>query len=215
MPTRPQNGPSRARSAAGWPSVPLSWLGGFTGDPRAFREVDAGPSVERPMWAAVLGRRTRSCHLGRELRARKDKPPTGGRIPKTSFCAGLSRFSGLGWKCRPSDPRPSLPWRLGPRVCPGRGSDGPELHGTKPAPARRPLLGEELIEAPPSFPGPRDQRDVAGRHYLTKAEINARSFATHPMKRPRGWDSPFPESRYWGPQSSAARKPPAGDRGSA
>src|SRR5262249_35082172 len=32
---------------------------------------------------------------------------------------------------------------------------------------------QELIEAPPRFPKPRDQRDVAGRHYLTKAEINA------------------------------------------
>src|SRR5262245_41921417 len=31
---------------------------------------------------------------------------------------------------------------------------------------------QELIDAPPRFPTPRDQRDVAGRHYLTKAEIN-------------------------------------------
>jgi len=36
------------------------------------------------------------------------------------------------------------------------------------------------------FPGPRDQRDVAGRHDLTKPEINALSFATHKMGRPRG-----------------------------
>jgi hypothetical protein len=56
---------------------------------------------------------------------------------------------------------------------------------------------QELIEAPPRFPGPREQRDVAGRHYLTKAEINALYFATHQMKRPRGWDSPFPVGRYW------------------
>ena len=28
---------------------------------------------------------------------------------------------------------------------------------------------QELIDAPPRFPGPRDQRDVAGRHYLTVA----------------------------------------------
>jgi hypothetical protein len=39
-------------------------------------------------------------------------------------------------------------------------------------------------------------RDVAGRHYVTKAEINALYFATHQMKRPRGWDSPFPVGRH-------------------
>src|ERR1700749_2613150 len=54
-----------------------------------------------------------------------------------------------------------------------------------------------VIEALPLFPRPREQRDVAGRHYLTKAEINALYFATHQMKRPRGWDSPFPVGRYW------------------
>ena len=31
---------------------------------------------------------------------------------------------------------------------------------------------------------------MAGRHYLTKAEINALYFATHSMARPRGWDAP-------------------------
>jgi integrase len=56
---------------------------------------------------------------------------------------------------------------------------------------------QELIETPPRFPKPWDQRDVAGRHYLTKAEINALYFATHQMKRPRGWDSPIPVGRYW------------------
>ncbi len=50
---------------------------------------------------------------------------------------------------------------------------------------------------PPRFPGPRDQRDVAGRHYLTKAEINALYFATHAMGRLRGWDAPLPIGRYW------------------
>ena len=45
---------------------------------------------------------------------------------------------------------------------------------------------QELIDAPPRFPKPREQRDVAGRHYLTKAEINALFFATHAMGRPRG-----------------------------
>src|SRR5262249_12084646 len=56
---------------------------------------------------------------------------------------------------------------------------------------------QELIDTPPRFPKPRDQRDVAGRHYLTKAEINALYFATHQMKRPRGRDRPFPVGRYW------------------
>ena len=32
---------------------------------------------------------------------------------------------------------------------------------------------QEMIDTPPRFPKPREQRDVAGRHYLTKAEINA------------------------------------------
>jgi hypothetical protein len=45
---------------------------------------------------------------------------------------------------------------------------------------------QELIDAPPRFPKPREQRDVAGRHYLTKAEINDLYFATHSMPRPRG-----------------------------
>jgi hypothetical protein len=56
---------------------------------------------------------------------------------------------------------------------------------------------QELIDAPPRFPRPREQRDVAGRHYLTKAEINALYFATHKMPRPRGWKSPVPVGRYW------------------
>jgi integrase len=56
---------------------------------------------------------------------------------------------------------------------------------------------EELIETPPRFPKPREQRDVAGRHYLTKAEINALYFSTHKMQRPRGWDLPFSVGRYW------------------
>ena len=41
---------------------------------------------------------------------------------------------------------------------------------------------QDLIESPPRFPKPKEQRDVAGRHYLTKTEINALYFATHKMK---------------------------------
>lgn len=54
---------------------------------------------------------------------------------------------------------------------------------------------QELIDAPPRFPNPREQRDMAGRHYLSKAEINALYFATHMMERPRGWDNPFAVGR--------------------
>ena len=56
---------------------------------------------------------------------------------------------------------------------------------------------QDLIEVLPRFPKPREQRDVAGRHYLTKAEINALYFASHKMKRPRGWNLTIPVGRYW------------------
>jgi integrase len=56
---------------------------------------------------------------------------------------------------------------------------------------------QDLVETLPRFPKPREQRDAAGRHYLTKAEINALYFATHKMKRPRGWNLPIPAGRYW------------------
>src|SRR5262249_14252816 len=56
---------------------------------------------------------------------------------------------------------------------------------------------QELIEIPLRFPKKKDQLDVAGRHYLTKSEINALYFATHMMKRPRGWDLSIPVGRYW------------------
>ncbi|MFC1597330.1 hypothetical protein ACFL5Q_05250 [Planctomycetota bacterium] len=55
---------------------------------------------------------------------------------------------------------------------------------------------QDLIDTLPRFPKPREQRDVAGRHYLTKAEINALYFASHKMKRPRGWSLPIPLSRF-------------------
>ena len=56
---------------------------------------------------------------------------------------------------------------------------------------------QELIDAPPRFPQPRPQRDVAGRHNQTKPELNALYFATHHMRGPRGWAAPFPVGRYW------------------
>jgi len=56
---------------------------------------------------------------------------------------------------------------------------------------------QELIDSLPRFPKPRKQRDVAGRHYLTKPEINALYFGTHQMPRPRGWHHPFSVGAYW------------------
>lgn len=56
---------------------------------------------------------------------------------------------------------------------------------------------QDFVETLPQFPKARHQRDVAGRHYFTKAEINALYFATHKMKRPRGWRNPIPIGRYW------------------
>jgi hypothetical protein len=55
----------------------------------------------------------------------------------------------------------------------------------------------DIIDTLPRFPQPKHQRDVAGRHYLTKAEINALYFATHRMKRPRGWKSSNSIGKYW------------------
>ncbi|MHC4405592.1 MAG: hypothetical protein ACYTG0_38595, partial [Planctomycetota bacterium] len=55
----------------------------------------------------------------------------------------------------------------------------------------------DMVEVLLRFPKPRPQRGVAGRHYLTKAEINALYFATHQMKRPRGWDHPIPVGCFW------------------
>lgn len=51
----------------------------------------------------------------------------------------------------------------------------------------------DLIEVPPHFPKPVPHREVAGRHYLTKWEINALRFATHQMTRPKGWQEPMPD----------------------
>jgi hypothetical protein len=56
---------------------------------------------------------------------------------------------------------------------------------------------QDLLDALPGFPKARPHRAVAGRHYLTKEEINALYFATHRMKRPKGWNHPFPVGRFW------------------
>ncbi len=55
----------------------------------------------------------------------------------------------------------------------------------------------DIVETLPRFPKPGPQRDVAGRHYLTKEEINSLYFATHQLRSPRGWNLPVPIGRYW------------------
>jgi len=58
-------------------------------------------------------------------------------------------------------------------------------------------LGARSNRLAAAIPKARPQRDVAGLHYLTKVEINAIYFATHQMKRPRGWDASITVGRYW------------------
>lgn len=53
----------------------------------------------------------------------------------------------------------------------------------------------DLVDALPRFPRLKPQRDGAGRHYLTKPELNALYFATHKMRRPRGWNDPWQDVR--------------------
>ena len=56
---------------------------------------------------------------------------------------------------------------------------------------------QDLIESVPRLPKPRSQRDVAGRHYLTKSELNALYFATYALPHSRGWNHPYPVGNYW------------------
>jgi len=56
---------------------------------------------------------------------------------------------------------------------------------------------QDYVEKLPRFPKPKPQRDVAGRHYLTKPDLNALYFATHQLPRPRGWNQPLTVGHYW------------------
>ena len=47
---------------------------------------------------------------------------------------------------------------------------------------------QDYLENLQRLPKPRPQRDVAGRHYPTKADLNAHYFATYSLSRPRGWE---------------------------
>jgi site-specific recombinase XerD len=55
----------------------------------------------------------------------------------------------------------------------------------------------DFVAKPPQFPQPKPQRDVAGRHYLTKPDLNALYFATYQLKRPRGWKQPLTVGHHW------------------
>jgi hypothetical protein len=57
---------------------------------------------------------------------------------------------------------------------------------------------QELINTLPRFPMPREQRDVAGRHYLTKAEKKEPGDAKHRLRASAAlalYDQPFQHDR--------------------
>lgn len=56
---------------------------------------------------------------------------------------------------------------------------------------------QDYLAKLPRFPSPKPQRDVAGRHYLTKPDLNALYFATYQLSKPRGWKQPFTVGHYW------------------
>lgn len=56
---------------------------------------------------------------------------------------------------------------------------------------------QDYVEKLPRFPQPMPQRDVAGRHYLTKSDLDSLYFATFQLPRPRGWKRPFTVGHYW------------------
>lgn len=56
---------------------------------------------------------------------------------------------------------------------------------------------QDFIDKLPRFPKPKLQRDVAGRHYLTKSDLNSLYFATYQLPRPRGWKHSLTVGHYW------------------
>ena len=92
-----------------------------------------------------------------------------------------------------SHPREFLDW-----VSEKAASDGGSNAGRTANKARENLRAilswaweQDYVEKLPRFPKPKPQRDEAGRHYLTKSDLNAPYFATYELKRPRGWKQPF------------------------
>jgi hypothetical protein len=56
---------------------------------------------------------------------------------------------------------------------------------------------QDIVEALPRFPKAREARQIAGRHYFTKPEINALYFATFELEQPVRWSHSFTIGRYW------------------
>ena len=50
---------------------------------------------------------------------------------------------------------------------------------------------QDYVAKLPRFTSPKPQRDVAGRHYLTKPDLNALYSATYQLPQLRGWKQPF------------------------
>ncbi len=73
---------------------------------------------------------------------------------------------------------------------------------------------QDFLEKLPRFPKPKPQRDVAGRHYLTKADLNALYFATYELERPRGWKQPLTVGHYGGTSVWCPEPPNGQSKGS-
>lgn len=56
---------------------------------------------------------------------------------------------------------------------------------------------QDILQSLPRFPKPKPQRDVAGRHYLTKSDLNALYFATFQLEQPRGWRQSLTVGHFW------------------
>ena len=82
-----------------------------------------------------------------------------------------------------------------------QGGENPERTSNKARDHIRAVVAwaweNDIIETLPRFPKPRSQRDVAGRQYLSKAELNALYFATYELRRPRAWRRPHSVGQYW------------------
>lgn len=59
------------------------------------------------------------------------------------------------------------------------------------------MRGEPILRSAVVPTIPRAQRDVAGRQFLSRAELNALYCATYQLRRPRGWKEPHSVGQYW------------------
>lgn len=83
----------------------------------------------------------------------------------------------------------------------GRGATNPGRTSNKARENLRALIcwafETDIIAEFPRFPKPKMQRSVAGRHYLTKSEINSLYFATYRLTHPSGRQLPYSVGHYW------------------